>query len=57
MSRIYRHFGFSIAEAPVIVNYRGKFGHIGLRTIFNILWDTLAIFYRLRIKKTYDRVK
>ena len=51
------HFGFSIEEAPVIVNYRGKFGHIGVSSIFNIFWDTLAIFYRLYIKKYYDRVK
>jgi glycosyltransferase involved in cell wall biosynthesis len=48
------HFGFTIAEAPVIVNYRGKFGHIGFRTVFNIWWDTMAIFYRLRLKKHYD---
>jgi glycosyltransferase involved in cell wall biosynthesis len=51
------HLGFTIAEAPVIVNYRGKFGHIGLRSIFNIFWDTLAVFYRLRIKKYYDKMK
>ena len=48
------HYGFSIAEAPVIVNYRGKFGHIGLKTIFNIFWDTAAVFYRLRLKRYYD---
>jgi glycosyltransferase involved in cell wall biosynthesis len=49
------HLGFSIAEAPVIVNYRGKFGHIGLKAVFNIWWDTMAIFYRLYLKKHYDR--
>ncbi len=48
--------GFSISEAPVIVNYRGKFGHIKISTIFNIFWDTMAVFYRLRIKKYYDKV-
>ena len=50
------HNGYSIAEAPVIVEYRGKFGHIGLKTIFNIFWDTAAVFYRLRIKHYYDHV-
>lgn len=50
------HLGFSIAEAPVIVNYRGKFGHIGLRAVFNIWWDTMAVFYRLKIKHYYDQV-
>lgn len=49
------HMGYRITEAPVIVNYRVKYGHIGLRAIFNIFWDTLAVFYRLRIKKYYDR--
>ena len=50
---IAHHYGFSIAEAPVIVNFRGKFGHIGLRAIFNIFWDTAAVFYRLRIRRSY----
>ena len=51
------HFRYHISEAPVIVRYRGKFGHIGLSHVFNIGWDTLAVFYRLKIKKYYDRVK
>jgi glycosyltransferase involved in cell wall biosynthesis len=49
------HFGFSIAEAPVIVEYRGKFGHIGLRSVFNIWWDTMAVFYRLKLRRYYDQ--
>ncbi|HTB21322.1 MAG TPA: glycosyltransferase [bacterium] len=49
------HYGFSIAEAPVVVNYRGKFGHIGLRAVFNIWWDTMAVFYRLNIRRYYDK--
>jgi len=49
------HFGFRIAEAPVIVEYRGKFGHIGLKAIFNIWWDTMAVFYRLKVKHYYDQ--
>ena len=50
------HYGFKIAEAPVIVEYRGKFGHIGIRAVFNIWWDTMAVFYRLNIKRYYDKV-
>ncbi len=50
------HYGFTIAEAPVVVNYRGKFGHIGFRTIFDIWWDTMAVWYRLRLKKYYDKL-
>ncbi len=50
------HHGFKVSESPVIVKYRGKYGHIGLKAIFNIFWDTVAVFYRLRIKKYYDKV-
>ncbi len=50
------HYGFRISESPVIVNYRGKFGHIRFSTIFNIFWDTIAVFYRLYIKRYYDGV-
>jgi glycosyltransferase involved in cell wall biosynthesis len=50
------HHHFTIAESPVIVNYRGKFGHIGVKTVFNIFWDTAAVFYRLRVKHYYDRL-
>jgi hypothetical protein len=39
------------------VQYTGKFGHIGLKAIFNIWWDTMAVFYRLKVKKYYDKVK
>ena len=52
---VAHHLGFTIAEAPVLLNYRPKFGHIGLKAIFNVAWDTAAVFYRLRIKRSYDR--
>ena len=47
--------GFAIAEAPVVVEYRGKFGRIGLGSIWTILNDTLAVFYRRRVLRYYDR--
>ncbi len=50
------HYGSRIVEAPVIVEYHGKFGHIGFRSVFNIWWDTMAVFYRLRIRRYYDRI-
>lgn len=49
------HNGYKISDAPVVVDYKGKFGHIKFRTIFNMVWDTMAIFYRLRILKYYDK--
>lgn len=51
------HFGYKIAESPVIVNYRGKFGHIGMRGIWQTWWETMAVFYRMHILKYYDKKK
>ncbi len=54
---ILAHYNkFKISEAPVVVDYKGKYGHITLKLIFNMLWDTMAIFYRLRILHYYDKV-
>jgi len=50
------HLGYRIAEAPIVMNGRKSFGHIGIRALYTILLDTLAIFYRLRILKYYDRI-
>ena len=50
------HNKYKIAEAPVVVDYKGKYGNITMKVIFNMLWDTLAIFYRLRIIGYYDKV-
>ncbi|MCK5218363.1 glycosyltransferase [bacterium] len=46
--------GCRIAEAPVQVDYKTKFGHIRPKDIFNIWWDTMAIWYRLYIRHYYD---
>ena len=45
-----------IYEAPIKLTYDfASLTHAsGLKIIFNCLWDALAVFYRLRIKKYYD---
>jgi glycosyltransferase involved in cell wall biosynthesis len=50
---LIHHAGYRIAEAPVVVDYKTKFGHIGPRDIFNIWWDTMAVWYRMYIKHQY----
>jgi len=46
-------YGFKIKENPIIMRY--KFGStINSKAVFYILWDTAAIFYRLKILKYYD---
>jgi glycosyltransferase involved in cell wall biosynthesis len=51
------HNGFKISEAPVVVDYKGKYGNIRFNTIFKMLLDTLAVFYRLHILKYYDKIE
>lgn len=48
--------GFKIAEAPVVLDSKRKFDRIGLRAIFQTTWDTLAVFYRMKIMRYYDRI-
>jgi len=48
--------GYKIAEAPIILDSRRRFGRIGAKAVFEVFYDTLAVFYRLRILKYYDRI-
>ena len=50
------HLGYKIVEAPIVLNNQRKWGRIGFGAIFRTTWDTLAIFYRMRILKYYDRI-
>jgi hypothetical protein len=52
--------GYSIAEAPVVVDFRPNINRkmrrwIRLTDIITTWWDTMAIFYRLYILRYYDR--
>jgi hypothetical protein len=50
-----RHFGYGrIIEAPVHIEYSFR-STTNLRAVFWVLWDTAAIFYRLRLRRWYDR--
>lgn len=46
--------GYKIIECPIYLKPTRKYGRIGIRDIFNIFWDTIAIFYRLHILKYYN---
>lgn len=49
------HYGFKIAQAPVVIESQ-RFRHrIRLGDIGRTFWDTAAIFYRLHILRWYDR--
>ena len=51
---VAHHLGFSVAEAPITLTFQGKFGRIKWSDIRNIMVDTMAIFYRLRLLRYYD---
>ncbi|MCK5852288.1 glycosyltransferase [bacterium] len=56
LSIAYR-FGFEFAQCPVEVSFSDKRGSVTVGNIYNMLVDTLAVFYRLRIIKYYDSWK
>jgi hypothetical protein len=44
-----------IGELPVRLEYRFTGSALGSATVLRALWDTAAIFYRLRVLRTYQR--
>lgn len=57
MLAVAYHFGFTrIFEAPIEVRFNKQTSRIKWRTIFWMIWDTMAVFYRLRILHYYDKV-
>ncbi len=51
-----RRLGFKIAEAPIVLKQRRRYGRIGGRALWQTGWDTLAVFYRLYILRYYDKI-
>jgi glycosyltransferase involved in cell wall biosynthesis len=49
--------GYTVAEAPIEMNFGQKVGCLSWNNIKQVLNDTLAIFYRLRILRYYDSVE
>jgi glycosyltransferase involved in cell wall biosynthesis len=49
------HFGYRIVEAPVTLNFQRVCSRLRFNAVWNVLLDTLAIFYRMRILHYYDR--
>ncbi|MBU1998411.1 MAG: glycosyltransferase [Candidatus Omnitrophica bacterium] len=50
------YLGYKIVEAPIVLKPQRHYGRIGPRATFAIIWDTLAVFYRMYILKYYDRI-
>lgn len=55
MLAVAKYLGFGrIYEAPIEVRFDRHTSRIRWTTIFKMFWDTLAVFYRLRILHYYD---
>lgn len=55
MLSVSKRLGFGrIYEAPIEVTFDKRTSRIKWSTIFHMLWDTVAVFYRLRILRYYD---
>lgn len=53
---VARHLGFTrVEEHPVVLDYQFTGSGVKARAILQALWDTAAVFYRLRIIRYYDR--
>lgn len=51
---VAQYLGFRrIYEAPIEVTFDKRNSAVSRKVVFNMLWDTLAVFYRLRILNYY----
>lgn len=51
---VARYLGYrNIVEAPITLEYRFE-STVNLRSAWQVLWDTAAIFYRLRVLRYYQ---
>ena len=49
--------GAKIAEAPVVIRFGEKFGCLKASTMKTMAWDSLAVFYRLRVLRYYAKAE
>lgn len=55
LANIHR-MGYKIREAPIVLDFKPESEKIRFKDIFRIALDILAVFYRMRILKYYERV-
>jgi len=53
---IAHYLGFKITEAPIVLSPQRRYGRIGASAILTTFWDTLVVFYRMKVLKYYDRI-
>jgi glycosyltransferase involved in cell wall biosynthesis len=54
---VAHHQGFRIAEAPVRLLFKGRYGCVRPTSVKQIVLDTLAVFYRLHVLRYYQTIR
>jgi glycosyltransferase involved in cell wall biosynthesis len=54
---VAHRMGFRIAEAPVLLRPQRDMPRLRLHDVWFVLVDTLAIFYRIYLRRYYDRIQ
>ena len=49
--------GFTVAEAPIEMHFGEKIGCLSWKNVKQVMNDTLAIFYRMRVLRYYESVE
>jgi len=57
MLAIAHEKGFRISEAPIKLNSQGRWGRVGGSVVKQVMHDTLAVFYRLRLLRYYQSIR
>jgi len=57
MLAIIHEKGYKIAESPVSLQFKGKLGCFRPQTVRQIMNDTFAVFYRLRLLRYYQTLR
>jgi hypothetical protein len=54
---VVAHMGnYRIGESPIVLEFKNKYAYtIGIKAIYKIFVDTMGIFYRRYIKRSYGR--
>ena len=52
---VAHHIGYKISDAPIEINFgrEQRMGRIGIIDILHTYWDTLAVFYRMYLRRYY----
>ncbi len=50
------NLGYKITEGPIVLDSKRTYNRVGFRSIIKTTKDTLAIFWRLKVLKYYDRI-